>query len=115
MAQAADKLLIEMGRGGRILVVDENLLGLEKELSKLRYTTYPISTRSELDESIMSQLKGRVFITRNGKDFVNGIVKHRFGLIWIVSRSSNRDLAKKVKCALMKSNFYGKPVQVVKV
>ena len=115
VVKAADLLLTEMGRGGRILVVDENLLGLEMELSALGYVTYTVATRGQVDEMIRPQLRSRVFITRNGKDFVEGLTKHHFGLVWIVSRMSNRDLAKKIAKVLMKSNFHRKPVQVVKV
>jgi hypothetical protein len=113
MSGAVDVLLAEMGRGGRMIVFDERLWKLEQEVSRMGFTTYLIATRSESGETIMPQLKSRIFVTRDGKRFVDGVAKHRFGLIWIISRLSNKELAEKIK--QVKSTFTLKPAQVVKV
>src|ERR1044071_5415304 len=74
--EATSFLLDEMGRGGRIFVVDENLRGLERELSAMNYTTYTVK-RSVEDWKIKEEIKGCVFITNNGKDFVDDVAEEK--------------------------------------
>ena len=116
-AQASDKLLYEMGRGSRILVADENLFGLDQELSAMNYTLSGFAPGMD-DGDIKNTLRSRVFITRNGKDFCNpkDLQKYRYGLIWITSRiKDNKLLAKMIKDIMMTSNFSGNLMQVVKI
>jgi hypothetical protein len=111
---AVDQLLAEMARGGRILVVDENMLGLERELARLNYTVYPVDVH-QADAMIMKELKGRVLITQNGQDFKDGCKRHYYGLIWVQGQPGFKQLAKKVEAALRRHNFAGDLTQVVKV
>lgn len=109
-----DFLLQEMGRGGRILVVDENILDLEPELLELGYTVDTVDLGGP-DEAIKKQLKNRVLVTRNGRHFVDDVADFRYGVIWVVSKGDAKTLARKVERAMMTSNFHRKPAQVVKV
>ena len=113
---AVDKLLAEMGRGQRILVIDENLLSLEPELAAMGYTTEVVDLGAQ-DSEVKKQLRSRVLVTRNGEDFSNPeeMKKYYYGLVWITSRTEDeKTLAEKVKEKLMTSNFAKNLVQVVK-
>lgn len=112
---AAEYLLQEMGRGGRILVVDENLLGLEAELADLNYTAYPIRRRQADDESIKHEIYGKVLVTRNGKDFADGVSSGYYGLVWVQSDADFAVLAKRIEAELMQRNFKRNLAQVIKV
>jgi hypothetical protein len=112
---AVASLLYEMGRGGRILVVDEHLLGLEQELSAMNYTTLTVA-RNVHDDVIKQSLNSKIVITKNGQDFEDDLVKYRYGLIWIVSKiDDHKLLANMVKDALMKANFSKNLTQIVKI
>ena len=114
---AVGRLLAEMGRGQRILVVDENLLSLEPELAALGYTTEVVDL-GEADAEIKKQLRSRVLVTRNGEDFSDPeeMKKYYYGLVWITSKTKDeKTLAEKVKETLMASNFAQNLTQVVKV
>src|SRR5882762_6213967 len=95
VSKAADLLLTEMGRGQRILIVDENLLGLVGLLSARNYTVYPIQTRGESDNNIKNQLFGRIFITKNGADFIRDTKKYHYGLVWVISKGPDTELVRK--------------------
>ena len=114
LLEAVDLILNEAGRGDRILVVDENLLDLEKELSALRYTVYPVPFNTS-DEEIKRELRGRIFITRNGKDFAKDVEKFYYGLIWVHGNTDAKILAKEIEQVLMAANFARNPTQVVRI
>lgn len=109
-------ILNEMGRGGRILVVDENLRDLDDELAKLNYTVQPVITEDP-DQKIKKSLGGKVFITHNGDDFKDKAERHkwRYGLIWIKVNPPAKDLAKRVEEALVKANFSNNLLQLVTI
>jgi uncharacterized protein with PIN domain len=114
VAKAVDKLLQEIGRGGRILMVDENLYGLARELRALNYTVDLVLAGTP-DEEIKKLLPGRVLITINGKDFVDDTKNYRYGLIWVRKSTDAKVLAKKVEAVLMSSNFRRSVAQTVPV
>jgi hypothetical protein len=107
-------LLNEIGRGGRILVIDENIVGLEHELAFMNYTVYTV-VLGESDEEIKKRLRGRVLITQNGKDFADDIFKHRYGLIWVRQVPDFKILAERVRDVLMKRNFCLNLTQVARI
>lgn len=114
--EAAEKLLGEMGRGGRNLVVDESCYGVEPHLSAKGYTVYRVKTGTP-DELIMPQLESRVFVTRNGRDFAEpkDMEKHYYGLVWLIGAHDDKETADRIAEALMRANFGAKLVQVVRV
>jgi len=115
--RAVDLLLNEMSRGGRTLVVDEDLRGLERELAGLRYTT-ELLPAGLLDPQIKPLLRSRVFITGNGIDFIvpEHMDRYYYGVIWIDTKSRDYPtLAGKVQDVLKTHNFGKNLVQVVKV
>jgi uncharacterized protein with PIN domain len=113
-AKAVEKLLQEIGRGGRILAVDENLYDLARELWELGYTTHLVLS-SNSDEDTKVTLPGKVLITINGKDFVDDTEKYRYGLIWVRKSTDAKILAKKVETVLMSANFRRNVTQSVMV
>jgi len=114
--EAVNLLLVEMGRGGRILVCDAHFDNLEKELSALGYTTN-IAQPSTGDKEIQQTLRSRVFITRDGDHFKNkkDMTDYRYGLIWVKSTCDDCILARKIESVLVKSHFSKNLIQVVKV
>jgi hypothetical protein len=114
--EATDRLLTEMGRGGRVLVVDENCLGLDPELASMNYTVKTLEPGLK-DAEIKKRLRSRVFITRNGEHFNSpaDMEKHYYGLVWLVSKGDDKRMGKKVEAALTASNFNRHLLQVVKV
>ena len=114
----AVKMITGLARGGRILVIDENLFGLEAELSEMNYTVELVDTKAA-DDSIKKELKGRVLITNNGKHFNNpdDLEKYYYGLIWVMDKDKYvyEDMAEKVKEKLMESGFEKNLRQIVKV
>ena len=111
---ATERLLYEMGRGGRILVVDENLRGLEQELSHLNYTTHSVDRRED-DEEIKKRLRSRIFITNNGQDFADDVERYYYGLIWVQHQRDYAVMAREVEAVLMRHNFGRNLTQVVKL
>jgi hypothetical protein len=116
ITEAANTLLQEMGRGGRILSIDENLLGVEPFLAEMGYTT-EVFRKKMPDDQIKPQLEGRVFITQNGKDFCNpeDMAQHYYGLIWVLSNPDDKTLATRIKNILMQANFHRNLAQIQKV
>ena len=116
LPEAVDKISAEMGRGGRILVIDENLLDLEAELAAKNYTVEAVEI-SSTDTQIMKQLRSRILITRNGRDFAEPklMKEYYYGLVWVRSRLSAPDLANTIEEKLMASGFARNLVQVVRV
>jgi hypothetical protein len=116
--EAVSRLLYEMGRGGRTLVVDENVSDLYVALDKLNYTVKDVPLHLT-DEAIKKSgiLKGRVFITENGQHFNDPkeMKKYYYGLVWVKARGTARDRAKKIGAALKENNFSDNLLQVVKV
>ncbi len=111
---ALDTLLMELGRGGRILVVDENLRGLDAYLINLNYTVYNVRP-GDTDEEIKAELSGRILVTKNGQDFDGDNEQHYYGLIWVVNRAPFRLLAKKIEAILMREQFKKNLTHTVKL
>lgn len=115
VAEATKLLLSEVGRGGRILVVDENLDSLIDELANRHYTVHGVRHGAS-DIEIKKELNNRVFITRNGKHFVKDQAKYRYGLVWVVSASPDSVLAQRVEKALSSGMGFKKNlIQTIKV
>jgi hypothetical protein len=112
--EIADTLLTEMGRGGRTLVIDENLFGIERHLAALGYSTRLVTVR-EPDPQIIARLRAKVFITRNAKDFLPFTASGYFGIVWVEALLPNPDLAEKIKDALSIAGFGANLTQVIKV
>ncbi len=112
--EIADVLLNEMGRGGRTLVIDENLIGIERYLAALGYSTRLV-TVGEPDPQIIARLRAKVLVTRNAKDFVPHMESGYFGIVWVVSLLPNPELAEKIKDALAVAGFGANLTQVIKV
>jgi hypothetical protein len=114
---AVGRLLAEMGRGQRILIIDENLLSLDPELAAMGYTTKKIDLGAD-DAEVKRQLSSRILITRNGKHFSDPgeMKRYYYGLIWVTSKTKDeRTLAEKISDVLMTSDFAKNLVQVAKV
>ena len=94
-ASATRRLLYEMGRGGRTLVVDENLYGLVARLTDLGFTAHGVQAQIA-DPRIKKELFNKVLITRNGRHFVKDQEKYHYGLIWITSNAPDIVLARKI-------------------
>lgn len=72
-------LMNEMSRG--ILVVDENLLALAKELAKLNIRIIT-PNKGQADQVIKRILLGhRIFVTNNTKHFKDDITAYEYGII----------------------------------
>jgi len=115
--RAVDRLLCEMGRGSRGLVVDQHLYGLDDELARLNYTTDTVEPGMS-DPKIKKRLRNKVFVTINGRHFKNpkDLQKFRYGLIWIqTDRTDFKLLAKAVEAKLRVSNFAGNLMQTVRI
>ncbi len=113
---AVDRLLDEMGRGGRILVVDETSYGLDEPLSDMNYTVVRVPRRLS-DEEIKEEIGGKVFITRNGERFSDpkDMEYHGYGLVWLTSTGDDLVVAEKVKDALMNARFKRNLKHMIKV
>ncbi len=114
---ASATLLYELGRGGRIVVVDENLRGLAGFLSGFNYTAYGVPSGFS-DARIKAEiLDNKVFITQNGKDFCrkSDLIRYDYGLIWVVSAPPLSRLSVLVKDTLMGSGFRKNLHQVIKI
>ena len=98
--------LNEMSRG--YVVVDENLESLSPYLQakKIKVIVPPKGTS---DEHIQEKyLPGRILITNNTKDFVEGIIEQEYGIIsteGINSKDPNR-LADLISKAIMKHHLW---------
>ena len=116
VTQVVEALFEDMGRGARILVLDENLSDLDGELAELNYTTKTVEPGLS-DLEIKRALRSRVFITRNGRHFSDpqDMQKFRYGLLWLVSEGDARFLAGKISQAIMKNSFKRDLIKVVKV
>jgi hypothetical protein len=113
--EATRKLLLEMGRGGRVLVVDEHLFGLDHELARLNYTVNRVKSGAD-DSEILQDLDNRVFITKNREHFKNEINKFNFGLIIVKSKYGDYiQLAKMISDELMKLGFRNNLLRSVNV
>jgi len=112
--EVVDALFEDMGRGSRILVTDENLTGLDVELGKLNYTVQSVE-RGLTDDQIKRQMAGKILVTSNGQDFVDGVEAFYYGLVWVQHSSDYKALAKKIEQALMTTGFRNNLTQVIKV
>ena len=112
--KATNRLLYEMVRLGRIVVVDDRLLKLEGELCQLNYTTCLIDTKSAR-AVLKAELRSKILVTRNGAKFAKDVVRGHYGLIWVRSRLKPIKLAEKIEAVLERNNFCRNLPQVVKV
>jgi hypothetical protein len=115
--KAVERLIDEMGRSGRTLILDETSFGLDVPLATLRYTVQQVPAGWS-DERIKNELLGGcVLVTENGKDFAKpaDMAKYRYGVIWLVSKGDDNAKADRVRKAMMTANFYANLIQVVKV
>ena len=115
VSEASERLLTEMGRGGRILIVDEHLDGLDDELAKLNYTVHMVR-KGLKDHEILPTLNNCVFVTRNYDEFEDHLDEYKFGLIAVKGAFGDfKQLAQRVKAALMKAQFNNNLKQVVSI
>lgn len=115
MASEREKYVKEaLARGGRTLVIDENVESLRPFLQKKNYT---VQAAYGDDEKIKSNLlDGAVFITNNEKHFISreDRLYYNYGLI-VVPNMDTQTLANFVEECLMSSNFGGELLQVWKI
>jgi len=114
--EVVDLIFEDMGRGSRIFVVDENLIGLDNELGRLNYTVYTLP-KGLNDDEVKRKITGRVLVTANGGHFVADVANLHYGLVWVLHSGDYKVLAKKIEKALMamKTNFRRSVEQVIKV
>ena len=112
--EAKRQILQEMGRGGRILVMNEDLRELEQELSILNYTTTSVPRHLE-DTQIKGALWAKIIITRSGRQFVADLDKYYYGLIWIQSDLPWQKMAKKIESTLVSATFKMNLAQAIKL
>jgi len=67
-----------MARG--ILVLDENLFSLDRALEKKNIRIIKVRPGTK-DKDIEYSLSGRIFVTNNSKDFVDGAKSLEYGII----------------------------------
>ncbi len=105
--EAVCRLTLEMGRGGRTLVVDENRKDLRYALGARGYTVDDVPTGADDHAVIKPQLNSRVFITANWKDFDDpaDLRKYRYGLLKIPSRGDLKRLVVAIEKELMTAQF----------
>ena len=113
--EAVCKLLSEMGRGSRVIIVDEHLFGLDNELAELNYTVGRVRSGAK-DEQILPILDNRVFVTVNRKHFKDKVEEFNFGLIVVNSKYGDyQQLAQMVSKKLMETGFKRNLTKVVSV
>ena len=114
--EAIDLLLNEMGRGGRILMVDETSYGLGDALIDKNFTVVKVQS-GKSDEEIKDSIWGRVLITRNGEHFSDSeeMEKYHYGVVWVTSSGVDEEVAKLVVQGMQNAGFKKNIVQVVKV
>lgn len=96
----------EMSRG--YVVVDENLESLAPYLQAKKIKTI-VPPKGTSDEHIQEKyLPGRIFITNNTKDFVEGIIEQEYGIISTESMNSKDSvgLADTISKAIMKFKLW---------
>lgn len=115
MASEREKYVKEaLARGGRTLVIDENVASLRPFLSEKNYT---VQVAYGEDEKIKSNLlDGVVFITNNEKHFIDreDRLYYNYGLI-VVPSIDMQLLTDYIEKCLMESNFRGDLLQVWKI
>ena len=114
VSEATELLLEYMGRGGRVLVIDENLFGVEPHLARMGYSTRLVTVHAP-DAQIIPRLKAKVLITRNGRDFADFVKSGYFGLVLVTSGLPDPELAEKIKDELTKAEFGANLPQMIKV
>lgn len=115
VSEATALLMQEMGQGGRILVVDENLLGLADELTKLGYTVIGAAYGASV-AAIKKNLGGQVLITHNGMRFIADQTKYHYGLIWVTSKLPDCKRARKIESLMSgRSGFKKNLIQMFKI
>ena len=112
--KATDRLLYEMVRLGRLVVVDDRLLKLEAELCQLNYTTCLIDTKAA-SAAVKAEIRSKILVTRNGARFARGVVPGYYGLIWVRSRLKPIKLAEKIEAILEQNDFRRNLPQAIKV
>ena len=116
-AEMLERLLAEMGRGGRMPLVDAALpeaKWLEGKLCEKNYLA--LLTRGKGIKTIKKTLAGRVLVTRRGEAFNDpaDLVRFYYGLLWIVT-PNDQTLPDRIESALLKANFSLNLRQIVKV
>ena len=110
-----DKYVKEaLARGGRLLIIDENVEGLKPHLMDRRYDVIVAKGK---DEYIKEELLwNHIFITNNGKHFISteDRVYYHYGLI-IVPHIDYQLLANYIEKCLMKAGFKNNLGQVWEV
>ena len=112
--KATDRLLYEMVRLGRLVVVDDRLLKLEAELCQLNYTTCLIDTKSA-SAAVKAEVRSKILVTRNGARFAKDVARGYYGLIWVRSRLKPIKLAEKIEAILEQNDFRRNLPQAIKV
>lgn len=104
-----------LARGGRMLVIDENINSVEIYLSKKNYTTIDVTG---LDSEIKHKLKSKIFITNDTRqhefDKFEDMSKFVYGLI-VTPNQNEMDakiMADAIEEVLMQANFAGSLLQV---
>jgi hypothetical protein len=91
---AVKALMMEIGRGGRIMVVDEHLRGSERELCPVGVTVDEPVTRTGTEKV---KLKGSIFVARRARTFASMSKKCYYGPVWVASKDDHRISARKSK------------------
>jgi hypothetical protein len=113
--EAIELLLREMGRGDRTIIVDEHLDGLDDELARLNYTVRMVR-KGLKDHEILPTLNNRVFVTQNYSEFEDYLDEYKFGLIAVKHAFGDfKQLAQRVKDAMMKAQFNNNLKQIINV
>jgi hypothetical protein len=100
--------VISMARG--ILVVDENLDKIHRELEKHNIRVLRIKPGTDDDYIKEHSLPGRIFVTNNTKDFLDGAAEFEYGIISTegVKLKDPELLAKKISDEIIKNNLWSK-------
>lgn len=133
-----DRFTCELGRGGRIVVIDHDLrkvapLGqaaapLRRDPRRLAeqveaalcggwYFTTEMLHADEPIEVAKRRLNCRVLVTARGEEFSSlaDRQRHHYGLIWLVSRGDAATLAGRVEQAIVRAKLSVRPSKVVRV
>ncbi|MBF0473971.1 MAG: hypothetical protein HQK93_09625, partial [Nitrospirae bacterium] len=106
LANLMSSKLSEMARG--VLVVDENLKGIEPFLIK-RNIRVVIPESGMKDQKIKETiLPHRIFITNNAKDFIDDIISYEYGIISTDNLKSKdpENLAKLISDVIIKYSLW---------
>jgi hypothetical protein len=115
MAQEREKYVKEaLARGGRTLVLDENVESLRSFLLK---KNYDVDVAYGRDEQIKRNLlNNKIFITNNEEHFIDreNRLYYNYGLV-IVPQLNSQILADSIEKCLTESNFKSNLLQIWKI